>query len=244
MSPDIVIYAIVALGLVLWLKSILGTRHGNERSRPNPFVTPRSTDTSGRPPASRAPAPEQTAHEGMFGTPALQSGLDRNMSVTGVNTEQGLTDISRADRAFDLIHFLRGAQDAFVMVVEAYAAGDRSLLRDLLSDPVYQAFSNVIAEREKNLQKASVEIHAVRRVEVVSARLENRDAYITVRFVTDETNVLRDAAGRVIEGNPDRVSEIIDIWTFTRNLRSRNPAWIVSETREENEGPITGKLPD
>jgi predicted lipid-binding transport protein (Tim44 family) len=180
----------------------------------------------------------------MFGTPALQSGLDRNMSVTGVNTEQGLTDISRADRAFDLIHFLRGAQDAFVMVVEAYAAGDRSLLRDLLSDPVYQAFSNVIAEREKNLQKASVEIHAVRRVEVVSARLENRDAYITVRFVTDETNVLRDAAGRVIEGNPDRVSEIIDIWTFTRNLRSRNPAWIVSETREENEGPITGKLPD
>lgn len=244
MSPDIVIYAIVAVGLIIWLRSILGTRHGNERSRPNPFVTPRSSDGTTRPPAPRVPASEQTAHEGMFGTPVLQSGLDRNMVVTGVNTEQGLTDISRADRSFDLVHFLRGAQDAFIMVVEAYAAGDRSALRDLLSDPVYQAFSNVISEREKNLQKASVEIHAVRRVEAVSARLENRDAYITVRFVTDETNVLRDAAGRIIEGNPDRVSEIIDIWTFTRNLRSRDPRWIVSETREENEGPITGKLPD
>ncbi len=243
MSPDTVVYAIVAVGLILWLRSILGTRQGNERSRPNPFVTPRSSEGAGRP-AAHASGPEQTAHEGMFSTPALQSGLDRNMAVTGLNTEQGLTDISRADRSFDLVHFLRGAQDAFVMVVEAYAAGDRSALRDLLSEPVYQAFSNVIGEREKNLQKASVEIHAVRRIEVVSARLENRDAYITVRFVTDETNVLRDAAGRAIEGNPDRVSEIIDIWTFTRNLRSRDPRWIVAETREENEGPITGKLPD
>src|SRR5262252_9479398 len=99
MAADIVIYAVVAVGLILWLKSILGTRHGNERSRPNPFVTPRSSDSAGRP-APRAAAPEQTAHEGMFGTPVLQSGLDRNMSVTGVNTEHGLTDISRADRSF------------------------------------------------------------------------------------------------------------------------------------------------
>jgi predicted lipid-binding transport protein (Tim44 family) len=243
MPADIVIYAIVAVGLIIWLRSILGSRHGNERSRPNPFVTPRSSEGGSRP-SPRAPVPEQTAHEGMFGAPALQTGLERNMSVTGVNTDQGLADIARADRSFDLAHFLHGAQDAFVMVVEAYAAGDRTALRDLLSDPVYQAFNKVIGEREKNLQKASVEIHAVRRVEVVSARLENRDAYITVRFVTDETNVLRDAAGRPVEGNPDRVSEVIDIWTFTRNLRSRNPAWIVSETREENEGPFTGKLPD
>ena len=124
------------------------------------------------------------------------------------------------------------------MIVEAYAAGDHAVLRNLLSPAVYKAFNGVIQQRENNMQKASVEIHAVRRAEITAARLDGRDAYITVRFVTDETNVLRDAAGAIVEGNPDRVRETIDIWTFTRDLRSRDPVWIVSDTREEAENAI------
>jgi predicted lipid-binding transport protein (Tim44 family) len=225
MPADIVIYAVVAVGLILWLRSILGTRHGNERSRPNPFLAPRPPDGAGRAskPAAALAAP---------GDNGLQP-LVQNPSVSGHQAEHGLMEISRVDRNFELSHFLQGAQDAFVMIVEAYAAGDHAVLRDLLSPAVYKAFNSVIKQREQNMQKASVEIHAVRRAEITQAWLDGRDAHITVRFVTDETNVLRDAAGAVVEGNPDRVRETIDIWTFTRDLRSRDPVWIVSDTREE-----------
>ena len=149
MPADIVIYAVVAVGLIVWLRSILGTRSGSERSRPNPFMAPRSPDGG---PAKPLPL---TAP----GVTGLQP-LVQNPSVSGHQAEHGLMDISRADRNFELSHFLRGAQDAFVMIVEAYAAGNDSVLRDLLSPAVYKAFNGAIRQRENNMQKASVEIHA------------------------------------------------------------------------------------
>jgi predicted lipid-binding transport protein (Tim44 family) len=231
MPVDIVIYAVFAVGLVLWLKSVLGTRHGSERSRPNPFIAPRPADGGNREAAGRPP-------KSLMAPAAPGQLLQHTHTVSTHSAEQGLMEIARADRSFSIDHFVEGAQDAFVMIVEAFAAGNRDVLRDLLSDPVYRAFAGAIDARETQLQKASVEIHAVRRAEIIDARLDRRTASITVRFVTDETSVLRDAAGTVIEGNPDRVRENIDIWTFSRDLRSRDPAWIVSETREEQDGPL------
>jgi predicted lipid-binding transport protein (Tim44 family) len=158
--------------------------------------------------------------------------LDRNMAVAGPQAEQGLAEIARADREFSLPHFLRGAQDAFIMIVEAFARGERDTLRDLLAPPVLKSFEDALSQREKDGQTAAVEIHAVRRMEVLKARTEGRMAYVTVQFVADETNVLRDADGKLLSGHPDRVTETIDIWTFGRDLRSRDPAWLVYETRE------------
>ena len=225
MPLDIILYALIALGLILWLRSVLGTRHGDEASRPNPFAAPpRPADGAARPAmAARLPGP-----------PPATGGLERHMAISKGAAEQGLADIARADRAFDPAHFLKGAQDAFVMIVEAFSRGDRPTLQDLLSPPVLDAFSRVIEQREKNGEKASVEIHAVRRAEITDARIDKGQARITVRFTADETYVLRGAEGQVKEGNPDRVSETIDIWTFARDVRSRNPAWLVAETRDED----------
>ena len=72
------------------------------------------------------------------------------------------------------------------------------------------------------------------RAEVVDASVKERMAFITMRFVSDETNILRDASDELIYGNPERVTETIDIWTFGRDLRSRSPAWLVYETRDED----------
>ena len=95
--------------------------------------------------------------------------LARNMSVAS-GAEAGLAEIAQADRTFQTATFLRGAQDAFVMIVEAFAAGDRDTLRMLLAEPVFKAFVSVINERESTGQKASVEIHAIRKAEIVAAR--------------------------------------------------------------------------
>lgn len=229
MGADLVIYGLVAAGLVFWLRSILGTRSGDERERPNPFT--------GAPEQPQAPGHN---HENAAGAAGILPGyyeqaaetLDRNMAIEGPQAEQGLVALAQADKSFSLPHFLRGAQDAFIMIVEAFAKGDRQTLQDLLAPAVYAGFEGVLQQREKDGHSASVEIHAVRRVEVVDARIDGRMARVTVKFVADETNVLRDSLGNLLHGHPDRVTETIDIWTFARDMRSRDPAWQVVETRE------------
>ena len=128
---------------------------------------------------------------------------------------------------------MHGAQDAFVVIVEAFAQGDRTTLRGLLGDNVYAAFARALDDRAAAGQSASVEIHAVRRVEAIAAALNGQQASVSVRFVSDQTDLLRDLSGAVVQGNPDRVREVVDVWTFARDLRSKEPTWLVTATREE-----------
>lgn len=235
MPADILIYGIVAAGLVFWLRNILGTRHGDERERSNPFTS--QPDSVQNPTASADPAtaPGLLPDDGQIST-----GLERNMSIENDGAERGLVEIARADRSFVLPHFLKGAQDAFILIIESFAAADKETLRDLLSDPVYTAFEKVIDERAAKGEQANVEIHAVRKCEVIDAQIRDKMAFITVRFTADETSIVRDSDGRVVFGDPERVTETIDIWTFGRPLRSRDPAWLLFETREDIEDEVKG----
>ncbi len=232
MPADLLIYALVAAGLVFWLRNILGTRNGSERERPNPFTSrPEDSKPAADQAVSGAQAP--AAAMGMAQDAMVDIPLERNMAVAPA-AEAGLVEIARADRTFQTTAFLRSAQDAFVMIVEAFAAGDRDTLKMLLAEPVFKAFVSVINERETTGQKASVEIHAIRKAEIVAARLDRRDAFVTVRFVADETNVLRDSTDQVLHGNPERVTETIDVWTFVRDTKSREPGWLLIETNDED----------
>lgn len=233
---DILLYALVAAGLVFWLRSVIGTRHGDERERPNPFTS--------------APK-EKPAYEGTDGAktldmPAITDGamMPRNASITNATSEMGLEDIARADRTFDPVSFITAAQEAFAIVVEAFAKGDRETLRDLLAEPVFNAFDGAIKAREKSGETVTTEIHAVRHADITDARLVNkRDAYITIRFTADETCVIKDKDGRILSGDPDRITEMVDVWTFLRDVKSRDPRWLLCETRdgdivEEHKTPV------
>ena len=240
MDTSLILYALVAAGLVFWLKSILGTRHGEERERPNPFTAPpaESKQRDGAEPSIQddvltLPLGEQTA----------TLTLPRNVSLAGENVERGISDIARADRSFDISRFAVNAQDAFVMIVEAFAAGDRDTLRELLEPQVYSAFEQVIAERESSGQSLSTEIHAVRKIEFLKARVDAREAVISIRFIADETCVARDRDGKILSGDPDRITEMNDIWTFAKPIKSRDPVWLLRETRdgdikEEHKTPV------
>lgn len=237
MSAELIIYAVVAAGLVVWLRNILGTRQDGDAERPNPFLhTPESA------------AGQQSAHDVGPISPLtdgadaqdLSAGLDRTMSIENDQVHAGLMDIARADKFFRLPTFLTGAQDAFVMIVEGFAEGDKELLEELLSPAVYKAFEGVINQRADEGDKASVEIHAIRKSEVMSAEVKGKMAFITVRFTADETSIIRDKDGVVTFGDPERVTETIDIWTFGREIKSKNPAWLVYETRECEEDEVKG----
>lgn len=237
MSAEILIYAVVAAGLVFWLRSILGTRHGGERQRPNPFTA--------QPPAENNPSTVNrpgapNAALGLVGAETVAGPLtlpkDGKVTLGNPALETILMNVVQLDRGFNLAHFAGGAQDAFVMIVEAFAAGDRELLKSLLSPELYAAFEGAIKAREDEGQTMLTEIHAIRKTEINDVQVKDKMAYLTLRFVADETSVIRDRDGAVVSGHPDRVSETIDIWTFGRDMRSKDPTWFLFATREEESG--------
>lgn len=223
MQADLIIYAVVAAGLVFWLRSILGTRHGDERERPNPFNTP--------------PADSVTAtHAAEDDFPVIldegKPTLPPNVSISSPSVENTLLDIATQDASFDIAKFSLSAQDAFAMIVEAFAANDRETLRDLLETQVYDAFESAIAAREQKGEGMVNQIHAVKKANIVDAQIKNRTAYVTIQFIAQETCVIRDKEGKITFGNPDRVTEMNDVWTFARALRSNDPRWMLHETRD------------
>lgn len=234
MSADLIVYALVAAGLIFWLRSILGTRHGDEKNRPNPYMAP---------PENPADIPLEgiAIQDNMPSSPEeliaeLAQNPVRGLSIENKTAENGLLDIAQADKNFDVTVFLERAQEAFAMVVECFGEGDRDSLQGLLSKSVYEAFDGAISEREKNGEVMETEIHAIKKAEIIEASVEKKTAYITLRIVADETSVTKDSDGEIIAGHPDNVTEMRDIWVFSRALRSRDPRWLVHETRGDFDG--------
>jgi predicted lipid-binding transport protein (Tim44 family) len=111
------------------------------------------------------------------------------------------------------------------MIVLAFANGDRRALKDLLSSEVYESFEAVIKDREKHEQKTETRFVSIDKAELVSAEARDRAAQLTVRFVSQMISVTRDKAGTIVDGNPDKVADITDVWTFARDTSSRDPNW-------------------
>lgn len=229
MAADLIVYGLVAAGLVFWLRNILGTRHGEERERPNPFMPVQDEGEDMSADKASPVSAEDTIRE-------LVEDKNSIGAIDNKTAENGLLEISRSDKSFEVKTFIQAAQDAFVYIVEAFAAGDRETLKGLLAPNVYAAFDKALVEREEKGETQSTEIHSIRRAEIIEASLNGRIAFITLRFIADETSVTRDKEDEIISGHPDRVTEMRDIWTFSRDLKSRDPRWLVSETRGDFEG--------
>lgn len=144
--------------------------------------------------------------------------------------EQGLREISSADRRFELLSFLEGAKGAYEMILEAFWRGDKQTLRELCDDDVYDGFAGAIDEREAAGHTVDNRLIRVEDTTIHSAVLDGRKARIAVRFVSDIASVTRDADGTVIAGSLDDAIESRDIWTFAHDVSSREPEWLLDET--------------
>jgi predicted lipid-binding transport protein (Tim44 family) len=165
-------------------------------------------------------------------------------TIDNKTAENGLLEISRADKSFDIDFFGKAVQDVFVMVVEAFAKGDRETLEDLLRADVYKAFEAAITEREEAEEVLESEIHAIKKVQIISAMLQGKSAFITVKFVADEMRAHYDKNGELLSGNPNREHEMVDIWTFAHEVSGKDPRWLLIETRSEDPETDNDLVPD
>ena len=228
MPPDLIIYGLIAAGLIFWLRSVLGARDEGEPKRQNPYLS--MTEENG----NVIPFGEsRSQNNGENLIAALAQNPKGNMSIESRSVELALMEIAKADRGFDVYVFLQAAQDAFVYIVESFAEGDRETLRDLLGPQVYDAFEGAISTREQAGESMKTEIRGIKKAEITGARVEGSIGLITVRFIAEETTVTRDKNGEILFGHPDKTTQMRDVWTFARDLRGRDPRWLVIETRED-----------
>jgi predicted lipid-binding transport protein (Tim44 family) len=130
--------------------------------------------------------------------------------------------------------FLDGAKAAYEMVVMAFAQGDEEALKQLLGDDVYDGFQRAIHEREERGEKLESNLVGIDKADIIETEIKNRTAYVTVKFVSELVSVTRDAEGEVVEGDPKKVREVTDIWTFARDIASKNPNWKLAATEAAN----------
>jgi predicted lipid-binding transport protein (Tim44 family) len=233
-ARDVDIYTIIFLALAVFiflrLRSVLGQRTGGERP---PYDRAARDVLQGRGgDAGRSdnivPMPGTIIDQAPLAPTAdVVPPTDRWKGLTepGTPLAQGLDAIAAQDSSFDPRHFLSGAKSAYEMIVLAFANGDRRALKDLLSSEVYESFEAVIKDREKHEQKTETRFVSIEKAELVGAEARDRAAQLTVRFVSQMITATRDKAGTVVDGSPDTVADITDVWTFARDITSRDPNW-------------------
>ncbi len=225
-----IIFLALAVFIFLRLRSVLGRRTGRER----PPYDPYSARDAVRSPAGEkvVTLPSRPVETAPRTIEVAQPPAERwkGVAETGSPAASGLDAIAAADSSFDVQHFLTGARAAYEMVVTAFAAGDRRQLRGLLSREVYDGFDAAISERESRGETVESKFVSIDSATVSGAELRNRTAQITVRFVSKLVSATRDRSGAVIDGNAEKVTDVTDLWTFARDVSSRDPNWKVVAT--------------
>ncbi len=219
-----IIFLALAVFIFLRLRSVLGQRTGRERPPYDPYaardaVRPAPGDKVVALPG-RAPDTAQKPAE-----QAETADRWKGMAEPGSALANGLDAIVAADKSFDARAFLTGARAAYDMIVTAFAAGDRGELKGLLGREVYEGFETAIKEREQRGETVESRFVAIDGADFVAAEQRGKTAQVTVRFQSQLISVTRDKAGNVIDGNPDKVTDVTDVWTFARDVSSRDPNW-------------------
>lgn len=237
---------IIAAVAIMKLRSVLGTRTDEDDARVERLKAGEKGSSDAKNPSASGEVislPRRDREEALApetGEVATSAGETRIRAYPASDpaTIDGLLAVNKSDRDFDPEPFLQGAKRAYEMIVSAFASGDRKALKDLLSRDVYDGFTAAIAERESRGELVDQQFVGIKKADIVGAEVQNGAASVTVRFLSELITATRDKAGSVVGGDPQRITEVTDIWTFSRDVSSKraleNLNWKLVETQPPN----------
>ncbi|MFD2239169.1 Tim44/TimA family putative adaptor protein [Aureimonas populi] len=231
MSFGTIFFIVVAAVVLFQLYNVLGRRTGNERQPFDPYSRREEAPPAG---GNVVTLPNRRVNSGEEGERPRYEGIDK-LAEPGTPLNAGLRAIRDADQTFDAQDFVEGAKVAYEMVVTAFADGDRAVLKNLLSPEVYQGFEAAITAREERGERMQSSFVGIDDARLVGAELKDREAFVTVRVVSQLISAVLKPDGTVVDGDPETVVEVRDIWTFARDTRSRDPNWKLVETESEDD---------
>jgi predicted lipid-binding transport protein (Tim44 family) len=237
---DIILIGLVAIFLILRLRAVLGKRTGSERPPArDPFAPPTPPPTAGPARIGEPPSGNDNVIPLPNGnTPSQRPPLSVN-APGGIRSTvlppavAGVTAIRATDPNFEPTGFAGGARAAFTTIVEAFAKGDAESLRGLLDPQTFASFKAAIAGRNERGENAETTLIGFEASDIAMAEMQGSFAQVTVRFVSEQINVLRNADGQIADGNPNEVQKVVDLWTFRRDTKSSDPNWLLIKTESE-----------
>lgn len=229
---DIVLFALIAIFLVLRLRGVLGSRDGHEGGYTDRFKSDPAKDEKPRgTPDNVIDLPKaRTGDADLLTDASLEPKTKPEEALPEGPVGDGIRAIREFDSGFNEKEFTSGASMAFEMILNAYAEGDTKILKNLLSPEVFAGFEQAIATRNAEGQTLQETLVGISKCEIVEAYMDGRDANVTVKLVSEQISALMDSDGSVIEGDPAKVVEATDFWTFARSTKSRNPNWTLVGT--------------
>jgi predicted lipid-binding transport protein (Tim44 family) len=234
---DIILIGLVAVFLILRLRSVLGKRTGNERPPArDPFTPPAPPPppAGGQPRLGDAPSGNDNVVTLPSGRPSLAVNAPGGIRSTVMpGATNGINAIRAADPGFEPTGFAAGARAAFTTIVEAFAKGETAPLRSLLDPQTFASFEAAIRGRNERREKAETTLIGFEASDIADAEMQGGFAQVTVRFVSEQINVVRNADGQIADGNPNEVQKVVDLWTFRRDTRSNDPNWLLIKTESE-----------
>lgn len=225
------LFLAIAVVVFFRLRAALGKRTGNERPPHDPYSSgpferrKQDDDNSADTLANDDNVIPLPGHE-----PARQPDPRPAYAPEGSALANGLAQIELADSNFTPEGFLDGAGKAHEMIVNAFSAADRDTLRQLLDDDVYRDFEAAIEDREVEGRKLEQSYVCLSSADITQAELDHGRARVTVRFASEIISALRAANGDIVEGSPEAVRQVVDVWTFERDTKARDPNWKVVAT--------------
>lgn len=221
-------FLVAAVLIFLQLRSVLGRRTGNEKP-PADLSTPRE--------AIKAPGDDDSK----VVTLPRRDAADDDQRFAEVDSlakpetalNESLRALLKSDASFRPKEFINGVKMAYEMIVMAFADGDRKTLKGLLSKEVYDGFEAAIADREAKGEVVKSTFVGIDKADITQALVKDSEAQVTVRIVSQLISATFDKAGTLIDGDQENVAEVIDIWTFARDIRSRDPNWKLVATESE-----------
>lgn len=213
---ELLVLAAIAVFLILRLRSVLGTREGFEK-----------------PPVPQQDAPERSAPK----LDVIEGGPDRDITdhvEHGSPSEAALIKMKKAEPGFSVSEFLAGARGAYEMILMAFERGDLSDVRGFLAPDVAASLDEVIAQREAQGLSIDATFVGISGLDLREAEFDEAtgEGAVTVRFVGELTSVVRNAAGEIVEGDPNTIQKQADVWTFGRIMGASNPNWQLVATGE------------
>ena len=168
----------------------------------------------------------RTGHEkkdfgDLFGKKVTQSGSEKKV----VKLSPGKLDDAAKEQ------FIKGAKEAYEMIITSFAEGDKKALKPLLNKKIFQNFSDEIDHRKKENLKSELTFVGVKSAEIKNFEKKDNNYTFTVNFVSEIITCKKDKNNNVIEGSPDIIKTVKDVWKFSKNMWSSNPNWYLVETQ-------------
>ena len=218
---DILILAMIAVFIINRLRNVLGKKTGNESDIVEKFTQRKNT--------FKESEPDSVLDQKVT---KLNNSIKKNLH-SNKKINSAINEILEIDDKFEISSFCDGAKKAFEYILTEYSSDNLKALKNLVSDNIYKAFEDQVNLRAKNKEKLEITVISVKNPEIKSVNLEKKYvAYFKLLFDSEQVQVTKNSNDEIIDGDNNQILQIKEIWTFSKNLKSKDPNWILEEIEE------------